>query len=314
MHLAAIDLNLAVVLHALVTERSVSRAAARLGLSQSATSHALSRLRDLLGDPVVVRTRTGIAPTPRVDALAEKLSAALSALEGALLDAPGFDPKVARRRFYVSASDYAEFVLLPPLLARLAADAPGIDLWVRPYDEGLAEHLRRGDVDVVLGVPASIEDATGIRSADLFDERFMCLVRRGHPLARGKLTARRFAAARHAFIAPRGRPGGVVDAALAARGLERRVAFAVPHFLVAPHAVASTDLVLTVAGRIAEAFARTLPLQLLEPPLPLPGFTLSMFWHVRHETDPAQRWLREQLAHVAASMHGARKPRKREPR
>ncbi len=308
MHLAGVDLNLAVVLHALLAERSVSRAAKRLGLSQSATSHALARLRVLLGDPVFVRTKDGIAPTPRADALADKLAASLSALENALLAAPAFDPKTAKRRFYVSASDYAEFVLLPPLLARIAVEAPGVDLWVRPYDEGLAEHLRRGDVDVVLGVPASIEDADGIRAAELFDERFVCLARKGHPLTRGKLTPARFAAARHAFIAPRGRPGGVVDVALAELGLVRRVAFAVPHFLIAPHVVAETDLVLTVAARIGRAFARSLSLQLFEPPVALPHFTLSMFWHGRHDADSAHLWLRRALEGVAAElMSGAKR-------
>jgi DNA-binding transcriptional LysR family regulator len=312
MHLAGIDLNLAVVLHALLTERSVSRAAKRLGLSQSATSHALGRLRDLLGDPVVVRTRDGVAPTPRADALAEELSAALGALENALLGAPAFDPKTAERRFYVSASDYAEFVLLPPLLARISDDAPGVDVWVRPYDEGLADHLRRGDVDVVLGVPASIEDADGIESAELLDEGFMCVVRKGHPLLRGKVTPERFAAARHAFIAPRGRPGGAVDVALAALGLERRVVFAVPHFLIAPHVVAETDLVLTVAARVARAYSKSLPIQVFAPPVAMPRFTLSMFWHRRHDADPAHVWLRRALAGAAAKM--ARPPRRALPR
>jgi DNA-binding transcriptional LysR family regulator len=317
LHLAGIDLNLAVVLHALLTERSVSRAAKRLGLSQSATSHALRRLRDLLGDPIVVRTRDGIAPTPRADALTDKLSAALGALEDALLGEPAFEPRTEARRFYVSASDYAEFVLLPPLLARIAEEAPGVDIWVRPYDEGLADHLRRGDVDLVLGVPASIENADGIRGTELFEERFVCLARKGHPLTRGKLTAERFAAARHAFIAPRGRPGGAVDVALAEKGLERRVAFAVPHFLMVPHVVAATDLVVTVAERIARAFAASLSLQVFEPPLTLPPFSLSMFWHVRHDADPAQLWLRRTLNDVAAELRAptrhARPARRRRP-
>ncbi len=302
MHLAGVDLNLAVVLHALLTERSVSRAAKRLGLSQSATSHALGRLRELLHDPVVVRTRDGVAPTPRADALAAQLGMALDVLEKALLGAPAFDPKTAEHRFYVSASDYAEFVLLPPLLARIREDAPGVDVWVRPYDEGLGEHLRRGDVDIVLGVAAAMADGGGIKSAALFDERFVCVVRKGNPLLRGKMTPERFAAARHAFIAPRGRPGGAVDDALAALGLERRVVFAVPHFLIAPHVVAETDLVVTVAERVARAYSKSLPIQIFAPPVPLPPFTLSMFWHRRHDADPAHVWLRAALAAAAAKL------------
>lgn len=302
MHLAAVDLNLAVVLHALLTERSVSRAARSLGLSQSATSHALARLRTLLDDPLVVRTASGLAPTPRADAMAQQVASALASLEQAMLAAPSFDPATARRTFHVGAADYAEFVLLPPLLARIAHEAPEVDLWIRPLHEDISAQLRRGDLDVAINLVRPDEHAAGIRNQKLFDERFVAMVRKGHPLSRKRLTIERYVAAHHAFIAPRGRPGGVVDDALAAMGLQRRVALAIPHFLVAPHVIARTDLVLTVAERIAEAFASLLPLTILTPPLALPGFTMSMLWHERSEHDPGQAWLRSRLAAVAAEM------------
>ncbi len=301
MHLASVDLNLAVVLHALLTERSVSRAGKRLGLSQSATSHALARLRQLVGDPLVLRTPRGVEPTARGDAIASPLAAALEALERALLAPPTFDPSTARRAFRVGASDYAEFLLLPPLLARIAEEAPGVDLWGHSHGDEVHDRLRSGELDLALGV-ARKEQSPGIQSAPLLEERFVCVVREGHPLLRGALTVARFVAARHAFIAPRGRPGGAVDDALAALGHKRRVALAVPHFLVAPHVIARTDLVLTVAERIALAFAALLPLRVLPPPVTLPGFTLSLIWHERNEVDPAQAWLRSRISEVAAGL------------
>lgn len=303
MHLAALDLNLALVLHALLTERSVSRAAKRLGLSQSATSHALARLRDVLGDPLVVRTPQGVAPTARAEAMVEPLRTAIALLEGALLTPPEFEPLTARRRFHVAATDYAELLLLPSLVADLGRRAPHLEVWLRPVTSDVLASLRRGDVDLVVGVFPKDEIGPGLRSTTLLQDRLVCMVRSGHPLLRKRLTLARFAAARHALVAPRGAPGGPVDDALAARGQSRSVAVAVPHFLAAPHLVAQSDLVLTVAERMARLFARTLPLRILEPPLELPAVRLSMVWHDRHEADAAHRWLRERLVE-AAGRHG----------
>jgi len=302
MHLAGLDLNLALVLHALLTERSVSKAAKRLGLSQPATSHALARLRHVLSDPVVVRVPGGIAPTPRAEAIAAPLASAMALLERSLLSAPQFDPATAARRFLLGASDYAGFVLLPGLVARVAESAPGIDLWLRPMGEAPDNQLGLGDFEIALNVVRPGSRGAGIREQRLFDERFVCIVREGHPLTKGKLTVKRFAEARHAFIAPRGHPGGVVEDALARLGLERRIALAVPHFLVAPHIIARTDLVLTVAERIARAHAAVLPLRILEPPLELGGFTIGMTWHERNHQDPGLAWLRAGLAEVASSI------------
>lgn len=302
MHLAGLDLNLALVLHSLLAERSVSKAARRLGLSQSATSHALSRLRQLLSDPIVVRVPGGLAPTARAEAIAAPLASAMALLERSLLSAPDFDPKTARRRFLLGAADYAGFVLLPDLLARVAHEAPGIDVWVRPVGEDPDLQLGMGDFDLSVGVVRPGGRAPGIREQRLFDERFVCIVREGHPLTKGKLTLERFVEARHAFIAPRGRPGGIVEDALARLGLERRVALAVPHFLVAPHIVARTDLVLTVAERIAKAHTACLPLRILQPPLALGGFSIAMSWHERNDQEPGLAWMRGCLAELAAGL------------
>jgi DNA-binding transcriptional LysR family regulator len=299
-HMAGLDLNLALVLHALLAERSVSRAAKRLGLSQSATSHALSRLRSSLEDPLFVRVPHGIVPTPRAEALAESLAAGLALLEQSLLAPQRFEAATHSRRFRVAATDYVEFLLLPRFLGALASEAPGIDVWVRPYSDEALGALQRGDLDLVLGVVGPEASLAGLQTQQLISERLVCVVRDGHPLARGRLTLARFAAAKHVLIAPRGRPGGPIDDALAARGLERHIAVGVPHFLAAPHIVAETDLVLTVAERIAAAFATVLPLRILELPFDLPAVRGSMLWHDRLSDDPAHSWFRQRLADMSA--------------
>ena len=293
------DLNLLRVLHALLTERSVSRAAKRLGLSQSATSHALSRLREGLGDPLVVRDRTGVAPTARAEALREPIGAALALIEGALFSASSFVPATCARRFVIAATDYAELLVIPSLLSVLAKEAPNVDVWIHPYPVDPRDALRRGDVDLVVGILGRDDATSGLHATGLLDDRFVCMVRTGHPLSRKRLTLARYAAADHVLIAPRGIPGGPIDVALAAKGYERRVAVVVPHFLVAPHVIAKTDLVVTVAERIAKVFVRLLPLRILDVPFEAPRLRLSTIWHDRHDSDPAHRWLRELLATTA---------------
>ncbi|HVH42085.1 MAG TPA: LysR family transcriptional regulator [Labilithrix sp.] len=302
MHIAGIDLNLAVVLHVLLEERSVSRGARRLGLSQSATSHALARLRALLHDPLFVRTSTGLVPTARAEAMASTLASALSAIEGSFFSAPVFDPATARRTFHVGTSDYAEHVFMPPLLTRLAKQAPNMDVWTRAATEGATTALAQGQLDLVIAPGTAGDRTEGLHTVALWEDHFVFVVRRGHPLTRGKLTVDRFAGARHAFIAPRGRPGGVVDEALAKRGRSRRIAFTTPNFLVAPQVVANTDLVITLASRVATVFAQALPLVLLPPPLELPGFRIAMFWHERRHADPAHQFLREEVTRAAREL------------
>jgi DNA-binding transcriptional LysR family regulator len=303
LNLGALDLNLLVVLDALLAERHVTRAAARVGLSQPATSHALARLRAVFGDPLLVRGAGGaMVPTPRAEALAPRLRAALDGVTAALRGEQPFDPATARRTFRIATGDYAELVLLPALTARLAREAPGVDLWVVAGGEDLAT-LATGAHDCVLMPYRGPVAPAGVYEKKLFDETFTCVVRRGHPLvAQGqKLTLARYEAMPHLLIAPRGTPGSFVDDALAALGKQRRVALAVPHFLVAPHVVAATDLILTLATRIARAVAAPLDLVMMPPPVDLPGFTMSMWWHERNHHDPAQRWLRQVIAEVAGA-------------
>lgn len=308
--LTGLDLNLLPVLDALLSERHVTRAGRKVGLSQSATSHALSRLRAHFDDPLLVRHGNALVPTSRAEALAPLLARALQTLASALAPPERFDPLTARRTFVIACADYGQLVLLPRLVEHLTRAAPHFDLVIRdlgatPFGEALGE----GRCDLAIGPPIGgvrlsepASQDTAIYGRHLFDERFVCLVRRGHRAAESGLDLATFAALPHAFVAPRGTPGGIVDDVLARHGLSRRVAVMVQHFLVAPWLVARTDLVVTLAERLALAFVDQLPLVLLEPPIELPRFAMHLMWHERRHRDPAHTWLRSQLVGICAEV------------
>jgi len=298
VNLQGLDLNLLRLLDALLTERHLTRAAKRVGLSQPAMSHGLARLRKHLGDPLFVRTRAGLEPTDRAARLGPPLRDALASIERALAG-DTFDPATARRTFSLATADYGAFVLLPRLLERLGRLAPGVDLWTRTVADDPVAQLATGAADAALAVATPRGAGAVIHTRALYEERFVCVVREGHPKVKKRLDLDTWAALPHAFVAPGGKPGGVVDDVLAQHGKQRRVACAVPHFLLAPHVVASSDLVLTVGARVAEAFAKVLPLRVVEAPVALPGFRVSLAWHERQHHDPAQRWFRAQVAEAA---------------
>ena len=300
--LAGVDLNLVLALDALLAERHVTRAATRLGITQSAASHALARLRDLIGDPLLVRGARGtMVPTPRAEQLAPAVHKVLTELASALRGDEAFDPATAKRTFRIGASDYVELVLLPALLERLGRLAPGIDLWVHTYEGHGDEALVTGAVDMVIG-PVRGTRLAGAYEKVLFDDGFTCVMRPGHPLADQRLTLTRYCSAAHVLVAPRGTPGSLVDAALAAEGKARRIALALPHFLVVPHVVAGSDLIATLASRVASRFAGVLDLVTSPTPFPMPKFQISLAWHERFQHDAAHRWLRDQLVAVSKDL------------
>lgn len=291
--LAGIDLNLLTALDALLEARNVTRAARRLGLSQPAASHALRRLRELLGDELLVRTPSGMAPTPRAVELAPAVRAALEAAELVLRAAPAFDPATAERTFTIVMADQASFLLLPALAARITREAPGVHIACRPGPLDVMSE----DIDLLVGVVR--DRPTNARDEPLFDESFACVVRKGSAAARGRFDLDRYVALPHLFVAPRGLPGSPLDEALARHGRRRTIAMTVPHFLVAPHVIAQSDLVWTAPARLARAVAGSLPLVLREPPLAVDGFTVSMRWHQRLDRDVGLAWLRSVLRAVA---------------
>jgi DNA-binding transcriptional LysR family regulator len=305
VHLASVDLNLLVALDALLEARNVTRAAARVGLTQSAMSHALKRLRDLTGDDLLVRGKSGMLPTSRAEALAPAVRRALDDIARALKPAAPFDPKTAQLRVTVGTTDYAELVLFPEVVRRLTLEAPGIELRSGTVGDDPMALLAARAIDLVISPVREIFDqGSGMVARKLFDERFVCVMRAGNPLAGKRLTLKRFAEAQHALISPRGSEGGIVDDALARLGLSRRVTVAVPHFLIAPHMVASSDLVLTLAGRIATTLAEPLGLLVVPAPseLALEGFTMSLVWHERTHEDPGIKWVRDLFVDVAKSI------------
>lgn len=298
--LATLDLNLVRALAALLAERHVTRAAARLGITQSAASHALARLREVLGDPLLVRGPRGtMLPTPRAAELAPGIHRVLDDLAGVLRGPAAFDPAIARRTFRIGAADYLGLVLLPRLIERLGRLAPGIDLWVHPVTDWGDAELAAGALDLVTGPPRGTARPAGSYEKVLFAETFTCVLRAGHPLAGSRMTLARYTSLGHVLVAPRGTPGSLVDDALAAAGRTRRIAVGVPHFLVVPYVVAASDLVATVPTRLAALVADDAGLVRAAPPVELEPFDMAMAWHERVHGDAGHRWLREQL--VAAS-------------
>jgi DNA-binding transcriptional LysR family regulator len=294
--LSGVDLNLLVVLRALLRERHVTRAAAHVGLSQSATSHALARLRELYEDPLLVRTGRALTLTPRAERLLPALERGLGELQGTITGEPAFDPSTARRLFSVIMSEYLQALVMGPLLRQLATRAPGVDLSVVTFPN-VRELVDSGAVDLALSIP--LPETRGLREERLFEDDFVCMVRSDHPRIKRAPTLDKYLAQRHVVVAPSGTPGSMVDTLLAQRGLERRVALRVTNFLMAPVVVCETDFVNTMPARLARQLAKTYPVRLLPPPLELPKFDYCMFWHPRFDHDPAQHWLREFIARVS---------------
>jgi DNA-binding transcriptional LysR family regulator len=299
-----VDLNLLVALDALLERQSVTGAAARVGLSPPAMSHALARLRALLGDPLLVRAGRSMVLTPGAGALKPKVRALVEQLREVLAPMQAADLRQVERTFVVHASDYALLVLGASVDARAREQAPRLCLRFLPNTDRDAELLRLGEVDLAIGVYPSLPPE--IHTQKLFDERLVCVVRDAHPVVRRRLTKERFAELEHIQVAPRGRPGGVVDDAMARAGLSRHVSRMVPFFLSALHLVAETDCVLTVPERVARATAERFGLRVVEPPIELPPYVFQQIWHPRNHADAAHRWLRE--AFVGA-VRASRPPR-----
>jgi DNA-binding transcriptional LysR family regulator len=298
MKLAAIDLNVLVALDALLSERNVTRAAARIGRSQPATSHALNRARELFHDPLLVRVGKGLELTARAQILGPKIHRLLRELGTVLAGQKDFDP-AALESVTLGATDYVGFVLLPHVVAAVQRVAPDTSVHVRPTEGPDAlEPVARGIVDVAVGTFPQVP--AGLRTEVLFEEEFVCLRKR----RRGArpVTVEEFTRLRHVLVASPAGGLGPVDYALAKRGRSRHIAATVPHFLVAPSLVAGTDLVLTTGRRIAERVAPMLELEVFACPVPLKPFAVRAVWHPRTEEDSIGRWMRAQLRAAAATL------------
>jgi len=311
LELANFNLNLLVALDGLLSQRSVTAAAKRVRVTPSAMSHSLSELRELLGDPLLVRSGRGMVLTPRAEALVGPLHTLLVDAERLLQGGAAFDPATTERRFVIAATDFLTTLLLPPLLEVIAREAPGITLeFVPTARRGNAWLLETGDLDIALG--AIVDDAPGIRRMDLFTEGFGCAARKGHPTIDGKLDLRRYVETAHLLITLGDDAGPTwIDQALAKLGKERRVGARVRSFVAAPLVIAHSDLLLTGPSMLIRYFAEIVPLQVLAPPIDLPTFPEEAYWHERFEEDPAHAWLRGLLATTTRGFGLKERPRKR---
>lgn len=300
MNISATNLNLFVAFDALITANSVSRAARQVGVTQSAMSNSLRNLRAVFDDPLFLRTAHGVVPTARARELAGPVREALRLLERTL-GPRQFDPAASTRTFVLITSDYVEFVLLPRLLARIARQAPGVRIQMLPWGkQAVPDELARGDGDLMVGFYDQVPSHH--REQLLFEERYACIVRKGHPQVSGKLTLRTYIALHHVMVSQSAGASSGIDRALAALGHARVVSLRVSHFLNVPPLVAGTDLVAALSRRVAEPFARMLPLRLFEPPLKLKVSRVGMVWHDAVHDDPAHRWLRDVVAEVCAEL------------
>ena len=295
-----IDLHLIRVLHTVLVERNVSRAAVRLGMSQPAVSTALRRLRELAGDPLLVRSGAAMQPTDAALHMVEPAAAILRAAEGLFTSARSFDPAQATRSFRIAASDYLDPLFLPQLVAYLKAHAPGcpVDLMGLSHDVHYQNQLAQGEVDVVVGNwPAPPME---LHQSPLFEDEVVCLVSQRHPAVRRGWSEAAWLEAEH--IAPMPTyPGGrgVIDVELERQGLQRNITARCAHFSLMPDIVAGSLLVLTTGRQFCERFVPRLPLAILPCPVSLPRLTYYQLWHARTHHSAAAAWLREAVKDVA---------------
>ena len=290
-----VDLNLLSVFQEVYRERQISGAARRLGLSQSAVSNALARLRRLFGDELFVRTGQGMQPTPFAEGLAEPVGSALAQVTLALNRRSGFDPLTSRRRFTLAMTDVGELHFMPTLIERCRLAAPHLQLSsVRAGSIALKEEMESGRVDLAIGPFEDISEALYQRL--LFRQPYVTMMRRGHPLTQGKVDLARFAEAEHLLVDSRESPYDRINQLLEKAGVGGSTRFRVPHFTAVPYIVGSSDLVVTVPQKLAERAGPPFGLAWITPPLALPPLQTNMFWHRRFNQDPGNQWLRTLVA------------------
>ncbi|BAZ13938.1 transcriptional regulator LysR family protein [Calothrix sp. NIES-4071] len=300
MNLAGVDLNLLIVFDALMAERHVTRAGERIGLSQPAMSAALNRLRHLLKDELFIRRADGMQPTRRAEELAIPLCQALQQIQDALKPKE-FIAASASRVFKIATNDFAASLLLPSLGERIYKEAPNVDIRIIAADDTLAKNLIEQDGAEIAIAPFKQVEAQFEKQLLIEPVGFVCVMRKGHPLANLPLTLKAFAETPQLLISRTGDYKGFVDEILAELGYKRRVGFTVPNFLLAPIILKKTDYIATLPRRLVESIIDMSDLVSCEPPFPQRLFPLSMLWHRRLTKDPGHAWLRQTLVDIAAS-------------
>jgi DNA-binding transcriptional LysR family regulator len=297
VRLSGIDANLLAALDALLHEKSVTRAARRLGIGQPACSHALSRLRAHFNDDLLVLKGRNYVLTDRAEQLAGVVANATRALADVFEDRPSFDAGTSSYQFVVACSDLFGVLIVPELLRTLMRDAENIEVELRAIVATSAEPILAGGVDLALGVfedvPASINQQV------LYEDPAVCVVRANHEQIGNRLTLETYAKLPHLEIGPADSiPGLHIDRALAAIGQRRHVTMRVPYYLLAPHILECTDHLATLSAKGAEILATMAPLRVVDPPIELPRYNFSQIWQNARNDDPAHTWLRERIAGI----------------
>jgi len=295
MDLNELDLNLLRVFNQLMIDRSVSRVAESLGVSQPAVSNALKRLRVLLGDELFLRTAQGMHPTTLAEHIAEPIAYAIDTIRSAMNQQVTFEPASVQRNFVLGLIDLGEMYFLPALLARLCQQAPGVTLTtVRSSSASLKQDMESGRADVAMGLLPQLQGS--FFRQRLFRERFAVAYRKGHPLeSQRKLSLADFLAYEHVMVISPGTGHGEIDKLMERKGVERRVRVTVPHFYAVGNILQTTDLIATLPLRMVEMLAGPFGLAYAAHPLTLPEYSADMFWHARLHRDPANQWLRRTI-------------------
>ena len=293
-----LDLNLLKTVDALLDERSVTKAATRLAITQPAVSSMLTRLRDSFEDPLFVRTQRGIIPTPRALALATPVKRLLEEINQ-LLQSEMFNPVTATNTFTIAATDYALQAIIVPFMSLLRQRAPHVRLSVRAIEDGrIQTQLETGEIDIALMTPETTP--ADLHTRRLFDERYVCTFRQDHPVIQQPMTLEQFCAADHAIVSYLGGAfRGVTDVALEAMGLTRHVSLSISSFLVLTQILQASDLIAVVPEKLVRQQS---DLCVTEPPLTIPGFTKVAAWHERTHHDPAHQWLRSLLVEACSQL------------
>jgi DNA-binding transcriptional LysR family regulator len=293
------DLNLLLVFNQLLLDKSVSVAADRLGITQPAVSNALKRLRTALKDDLFLRTSKGMEPTPYAQHLAEPVLYALNALQSVLTRRDSFDPLTSTRTFHLAMTDIGEIYFMPPLMERLSQLAPGIRMSThRPNSGDLQSDMESGGIDLALGSQPNLQ--AGFFQRRLFQQRYVCVYRNGHPTARSPMTLAQFSSLDHVGVVAANTGHSEIDVLLDRAGVKRNMRLSVPHFVAVGHILQSTDLIATLPERFALRCKGPFDLVVTPHPVPLPEVAITLFWHGKYHRDPANIWLRQLIVELFA--------------
>ena len=294
MNLNKVDLNLFIVFDAIYTEANLTRAGQIVGITQPAVSNALARLRETFNDPLFVRTAQGMVPTPMAQNIIGPVRNALQLLRVSVQESRTFNPLQANKTFRISMTDLTEAVVLPPLFQRLRRLAPNVKIEsMLAKRRETTKELAAGRLDFAMDAPLNTDPQ--VRHVKLLEDRYVCAMRRGHPLAKDKLSVEEYLSLSHIHISSRRSGLGMVDLALGKMGQQRKIALRSQHYMMATQVIQQTDMAVTVPER----FARRHDLHQIPLPVDIPPLETHIYWHESTDQDPANRWMREQMIELA---------------